>query len=140
MHVAGLFILSNVIVIFPGGCFTNLALHKNGQKTTAKTEEKLAFYYQSWETSEHLDHKHALKEISCADCHGGPAPKEGPSEEQCLECHGSYQEVAEKAPIHTMIIQPHFSDQEVECDACHKAHKKSVLVCNECHHFDIRVP
>lgn len=135
-----LFMLATVISIFPGGCSTDQALQKNGQKITKEVGDQLAAYYKSWESSGYLDHKHALKEIGCVVCHAAPIPKEGLSKEQCLECHGSYEEVAKKAPIHVMAIHSHFSDQEVECNSCHKAHKKSVLICNECHHFDIKVP
>lgn len=134
--VIALIMLAAVNVIFLCGCAGDRALHEK----TKKAEDELAAYHQSLETSSLLDHKHALNNIGCIDCHGEPIPKEGLIKEKCLECHGSYEEVAEKAPTHNMAIQPHFGEQETECNSCHKAHKKSGLVCNQCHSFDMNVP
>jgi fumarate reductase flavoprotein subunit len=137
--ISSFFILSLVIAMIVGGCSTDQALQEKGQKPT-EAEVQFASYYRSWKNSEHLDHKHALNEIDCADSHGDRAPKQGLTKAQCLECHESYESIAKTAPIHTMLIQPHFRDHEVECSDCHKVHKASVLVCSECHHFDIKVP
>ncbi|WP_165657647.1 cytochrome c3 family protein, partial [Sutterella wadsworthensis] len=36
---------------------------------------------------------------------------------------------------------PHYSHLgDVNCTDCHKGHKKSELMCNSCHQFDLKVP
>ena len=69
----------------------------------------------------------------CEMCHGKLLPRSRPTKEQCLECHGSYQElgmITEKEES----LNPHQSHiGEVRCTYCHHAHKESKDYCNRCH-------
>jgi len=115
-------------------------LEKAALRVNKEDVGRMAFYYNSWGTSRYLDHKHALKKLDCNDCHGGPFPKEGAPTERCVSCHGSYDQLGQKSSMHSSGLYAHFSDKEVGCNACHKAHRESALVCNKCHTFDQRVP
>jgi hypothetical protein len=108
---------------------------------TSSVVEKMAPYYQSWATSDRLDHRHALHGVTCASCHGVAFPDKEALKENCFKCHGSYLLVAQQAPFpHDDAIDSHFGPLETECSACHKPHSKSVLYCNLCHSFNDEVP
>jgi hypothetical protein len=51
----------------------------------------------------------------------------------------SYQ-LGQKSSIHASALFAYFSEKEVGCNACHKAHQESVLLCNQCDTFDQKVP
>ena len=127
-------------LIDPTGNFRPYDLEVPGVKVGKEEVGQLVPYYKSWGASNHLDHRHALKRISCGDCHGAPIPKEAVSMERCQGCHGSYNQLAQKTPVHASGLYSHFSDQEVGCDSCHKVHGESSLVCSQCHTFDQKVP
>ncbi|MBI3949224.1 MAG: cytochrome c3 family protein [Acidobacteria bacterium] len=109
-------------------------------KTTPEVVAKMEPYYLSWATSSHLDRKHGEQSVICSTCHETAFPEATVKKEKCFTCHGSYEQIAEQAPIHFSAIYPHFQTGPVECNACHKAHEQSVLVCNQCHNFDYEVP
>jgi len=109
-------------------------------KTTPEMVAKMEAYYLSWATSDRLDRKHGERSVTCATCHDGNFPTAAVKKEKCFTCHGSYEQVARQAPIHYDAIYPHFQVGPVECNDCHKAHEKSVLVCNMCHTFGDVVP
>ena len=129
-------------LIDKAGDFT--AYDSNSEKVTVKASRedmgRMAFYYNSWGTSGYLDHRHGLKKLDCNDCHGGPFPKGGAPTERCVSCHGGYDQLGQKSSMHSSGLYAHFSDKEVGCNACHKAHQESALVCNQCHTFDQKVP
>ncbi len=104
-----------------------------GLKVSKEEVDQLVPYYKSWGTSEYLDHGHALEKLSCVDCHGVLIPKEPVSIEQCFICHGSYEQLAQKELKHSHAMYPHWTDEEVGCDSCHRAHEESVLLCYQCH-------
>ena len=101
-------------------------------KVTEDMVEQMGSYFQSWATSEHLDHRHAQASVTCGLCHGTFFPEEPVSMEQCFICHGSYEQIAQKAEIHYEMLYPHFGGGN-ECGLCHKAHEESVHVCKQCH-------
>ena len=69
-----------------------------------------------------------------ASKHPSLSSKTMPEMSQCLTCHGSYATLAEKTK--NLTPNPHASHMaNVQCDACHQWQGKSVLMCNECHHF-----
>ena len=106
-----------------------------GIKATEDIVEQMDLYFQSWATSEHLDHQHAQQSVTCGLCHGTFFPEERVSMEQCLRCHGSYEHVAAL----TEDVDPNIHDShygEIRCTLCHKAHEDSVLYCNICHAFE----
>ena len=95
-------------------------------------------FFRSWATSKFMDHAHAVKKISCGDCHGGFFPEERASDENCLKCHKSHQHMAQL----TKNVKPNPHDShlgEIRCTICHKAHEKSVYYCNQCHTFDSKL-
>lgn len=78
---------------------------------------------------------------SCADCHSTDAPSSAPETEKCLDCHGSYEDLAALTANPEEDINPHASHYgPLPCNNCHKSHEKSVLLCDQCHNFAIKVP
>jgi len=115
------------------GNFKPYDLQTTGLKVSKEEVDQLVPYYKSWGTSEYLDHEHALEKLSCVDCHGVLIAKEPVSTEQCSVCHGSYEELAQKASIHYIGVHPHWTREEIGCDSCHKTHEESVEICDQCH-------
>jgi len=109
-------------------------------KVTRETVNKMTPYYKLAANSKFLGSTHAKVSVTCETCHGVPFPEKAPAKEQCFKCHGSYDAIAELAPIHYSAIYPHHQSDPVECADCHHAHKASELVCNMCHSFDDVVP
>lgn len=136
---------------FPGDCwschlidqegdFRPYGIQAGGIKVSREDVDRLTPYYHLWGTSEHLDHGHALKGLTCKGCHDVMISEETVPTERCLQCHETYEKLAEKSNIHYGCLYPHFSDKELECSACHRAHDKSVYICNRCHSYDIETP
>jgi hypothetical protein len=101
--------------------------------------ENVSPYFYSWADSRHLDHTHAKNGVNCTGCHETAFPDDGLSLEECLKCHGSYEDLAAA----TKKVEPnphdaHYTD--LRCTLCHKGHTDSVLYCNSCHEFDLDVP
>lgn len=115
---------------------------KNGPeiKTTSEAVAKMPPYYRSWATSNFLDHKHGKRGITCASCHGTSLPTEATKKERCFSCHGDYKKLVGESPVHKLALEAHIAVEPLECNACHNAHKKSKLVCNECHDLLYDVP
>lgn len=108
-------------------------------RVTKDVVQSMSSYFQSWATSERLDHKHAEQGVTCASCHGTFFPVAPPSMEQCLNCHGSYQYIATlSADVYPNPHASHWGD--LPCGDCHGAHQESVLFCDDCHSWDLRVP
>lgn len=85
------------------------------------------------------DFKHARFGLKCSDCHEPDQPVIRPTTAKCLQCHGSYQDVA--ALTQKVFPNPHSSHVgEVKCNQCHMEHQNSVLYCNQCHVFEMKVP
>ena len=75
--------------------------------------------------------RHIKRGLTCTQCHGEGA-KKPVVKTQCLACHSSYAEVAERTE--GLDPNPHDSHQgEVECNQCHKGHKPDELSCTACH-------
>ncbi len=101
---------------------------------------KMESYFRSWGASSLLDHRHAEKGLSCTSCHETTLPEKGVQKGQCLRCHGSYDLLSTKSPIHARLIAPHFDGGD-DCGRCHRAHRKSELMCISCHEeMDLKVP
>jgi hypothetical protein len=89
--------------------------------------------------SEHLDRRHENRKVTCEDCHGLPSPAQKGSAERCIGCHSSYENAA--ALTKNSSKDPHNSHLgKISCTICHKVHTDSVLYCNNCHTFDLKVP
>lgn len=83
----------------------------------------------------------------CQACHGTNAvmPNTVPDDEialnkNCMACHGDFKKLADKSK-HFDPHNSHLSDRSaINCTACHTAHNKPKLVCNDCHTFDMKMP
>jgi fumarate reductase flavoprotein subunit len=81
---------------------------------------------------------HLAHHIECAACH-----TENPQAKAVgtATCNGCHQEIAaSKAPQ----PNPHHAHSghlgDIPCASCHHVHQESVLVCNECHNFNMKTP
>ena len=88
-----------------------------------------------------LGHLHALHGIGCSDCHHDLSKAGYLSSDECLACHGSFEEVA--ALTKDLERNPHNSPHygiRVDCDLCHLVHRKSENMCGQCHSWTLTVP
>jgi fumarate reductase flavoprotein subunit len=90
---------------------------------------------------------HAEAGLECANCHATDEPVKNAPQSSCIECHGDRSDETSMVLKETngleFTVSPHNSHAgQIRCTLCHKAHKESVLYCNEtCHHkFILRVP
>lgn len=121
------------------GVFRLIGAPGDDMKAAREKADAMLPFYRSWAGSNHLDHVHALKEISCGGCHGNAFPEERASEENCLECHKGYAAVAQRTA--KMKPNPHEHHLgEIRCTLCHKAHEPSVDYCRQCHDFGFKFP
>lgn len=86
-----------------------------------------------------LSDRHAAKGVACSSCHPDSASKNVP-QKNCLSCHGnSYPTLAEQTDKGDMNYHDtHLG--EIACSDCHRGHSASVLACNQCHQFKVKVP
>lgn len=149
--------------------------HEQPSFCSAVCHKVMAPYVESWQDSDLLARSHAEADIYCLDCHE-PTLSEQMTEAKkyvtgdyrtplesatfpssfCLECHGSYDELAEKTADYEyegVAVNPHAQlvDQTVasgvnphgtsnstriECSSCHTMHDDSpgIVYCFGCHH------
>lgn len=87
-----------------------------------------------------LLNKHMSKGVQCAACHNENPPAKRVKTPKCQECHGTYEQLAER----TKNMKPnnvhanHLGD--LDCKSCHGVHKKQKLECDECHQFKFSMP
>jgi len=110
---------------------------------------------QSYLSSSDMDHVHALAEVQCKECHDYPIPKEISAgvkfifgnydvdvdgkllqrkfnDEMCLECHISYEYLANQTDY--LEKNPHLSHWDtLKCRDCHISHGQQIDLCSECH-------
>jgi fumarate reductase flavoprotein subunit len=80
--------------------------------------------------------KHAPRGVQCAVCHESNEPTAPPRGEKCITCHSNY--VKEKPKDEPNPHKSHVG--ELSCGKCHKEHRESVMFCNKCHVYTIKVP
>lgn len=88
-----------------------------------------------------LAHLHQLNGTACRDCHDSKEAPQALTTQQCLACHGSYDEVA--AGTAGSDPDPHNSPhygKEQDCDLCHHQHQASENFCSQCHEWKLTVP
>jgi hypothetical protein len=112
---------------------------------SAQEMELLKRTLASWSESSWLDALHAKRDVSCAGCHAKklPARDDYVESSRCLDCHGSYEKLAEKsAPAQFPMRNPHRSHLVgLDCTKCHVAHGASRSYCLECHPtFEMKIP
>jgi hypothetical protein len=121
----------------------------------------MAPYYDSWKSSALLANTHAGSGFACQVCHprtlktavielaqtatgryAVPIKDHRVKPEECLTCHGTYQDLAEftkdlKGPDGFALGRnPHDSHWgKLDCGVCHKMHKPSAELCAGCHGF-----
>jgi uncharacterized protein with PIN domain len=101
--------------IFSGNCYS---CHERFNESSGKNIERIVPYFRSWATSNYLARKHSLKKVSCTLCHGTYFPDKMPSMERCLQCHGSYEQIASLTK--DVIPNPHISYfPDLRCVRCH---------------------
>lgn len=111
-------------------------------------------YYDSWNQSALLDHKHAQENVSCHDCHQTtlagqihegiafitgdyylPLSKLEVDRSYCLSCHTDFESIIKATAFEGS--NPHESHNgEQQCNVCHNMHRPSKLYCSECHIFN----
>ncbi|MVX57491.1 cytochrome c3 family protein [uncultured Parasutterella sp.] len=112
-----------------------LAANSNSNQNTIK-EDDFELYEELFDTfSGTTSRLHLRNRNSCSSCHTDGIPVEGAqvSNEICLSCHGSYEDLAKKTRSDKKA-NPHESHQgKLECSRCHKGHETSRSYCTECH-------
>lgn len=90
-------------------------------------------------SSAEMEHRHAERDVTCADCHAEDPPQRRPPSKRCSDCHGDYEAVS--ILTRNVFPNPHESHVgEIRCTRCHKEHAPSELYCNKCHVFELVVP
>ena len=99
----------------------------------AATEEKKPGFTD--DVKPYLSDRHVAKGMECKSCHGDAEPQKPVETAKCLECHKSFEEVSKKTE--DMSPNPHSNhivdSQDLDCSACHHAHKANELYCTQCH-------
>jgi hypothetical protein len=114
-------------------------------KASAQRMAKLKKFFLSSTISPYLDHSHNQNGVSCEQCHGKQELIEGRKEpdthSHCVRCHGDYAEMIKKTAKSRYEKNPHKSHlPDLQCSACHHAHKAFEDICASCHSFDYRAP
>lgn len=82
--------------------------------------------------------RHLAQHVACADCHAENPPSKAVGTATCNGCHQGIAASKDPQP------DPHHAHNgrlgEIPCASCHHVHRESVLVCNECHNFDMKAP
>lgn len=89
-----------------------------------------------------LTSKHAGRDISCAQCHGGGAKKSAVPMRQCVSCHDPADLATRTAQVKpTNPHQNRHYGTQADCTRCHHEHRASENFCLPCHtRFTFKVP
>ena len=107
-----------------------LECHKSMEESTLRTKVPLA-------------HLHEMHGVTCGDCHDSSAPPQALDSDQCLNCHGPFDDLKKKWKQRADSEKnPHDShyQEALTCDACHHAHSSSENFCAQCHNWEYKVP
>ncbi len=104
-----------------------LECHKKQEETSLRTKIPLS-------------HLHEMHGVTCGDCHDSSAPPEALSSEDCLGCHGPFEDLKKKTA--KTEYNPHDShyQEALGCDGCHHAHSPGENFCAQCHDLEWKVP
>ncbi len=81
--------------------------------------------------------------VYCLGCHTNYMDEFEAAEtkDNCIQCHGGYDELAKKPTKTAYENNPHKSHfPDLKCDACHRGHGEFVDYCAECHTFGYKAP
>lgn len=82
--------------------------------------------------------KHLEAALDCETCHATSTPVRRAPASSCTKCHEDYPALGELTA--NAEPNPHASHQgEIRCTACHKVHEPSVLYCDTCHAFELKM-
>ncbi|MDQ2080221.1 cytochrome c3 family protein [Xanthobacteraceae bacterium Astr-EGSB] len=87
--------------------------------------------------------KHRDQALTCIGCHETDSPTKTASSSICRTCHATVDVRTRALNLggKTYAFNPHASHQgDLRCTLCHKVHKPSVLICKDCHAFEVVVP
>lgn len=151
-------ILANIVLVVAavGGLIALELLHQSDTNPKfCATCHIMDKNVTSYLTGPNLDHLHYLAGTQCKECHDYPIPAEIASgikfvtgnyevdengdilkrkygNEMCLQCHISYEFVAEGTA--DLDKNPHKSHLgELPCSTCHMGHAEQVDYCAQCH-------
>lgn len=88
---------------------------------------------------------HLKNEMTCEDCHLEAEPASAAKQDVCIDCHTDMTEAGpvkfkdDKGHVHEDWVHDSH-ESPIDCTACHKQHSPTVLYCNNCHTFDLKVP
>lgn len=112
---------------------------ENG-KTCIDCHKGFAHNMPALDSIEFLADRHGALNLDCAQCHIENPPEQDVSTAKCFSCHGNYEYLG-RLTSHMGDHNPHLSHLgDVDCSDCHKGHIPSVLACNDCHTYDMKVP
>jgi cytochrome c nitrite reductase small subunit len=151
--IVGIIVLALVVAgVGTGGYLVHLS---NTSPEFCATCHIMERNVNSYLTSNDLDNVHSQANVACKDCHDYPVPAEVASgvnylignytvgadgelmpvtydNEMCLQCHISYEHVAESTDF--LERNPHDSHNgELECKTCHVSHGDQIDYCATCH-------
>lgn len=84
-----------------------------------------------------LNGLHKKLDLKCNDCHleNDTTKYSSAMNISCKKCHGDYSELSDYTSglghNNNIHASPHYED--LDCDMCHKSHKKSQNICINCH-------
>lgn len=141
------------LIIVAGG--TGVGVLKASEKPSfCASCHVMKTYYASWSEGQLLAKKHAEAGVTCHQCHEesiGAKMNEGVKyitgnyqtplkkrdfgkREFCLQCH-DFDKV--KRATNFEESNPHDSHNgEQDCNVCHNMHRKSKVMCSQCHQFE----
>lgn len=154
--------LGVVIVIIATAGTAGIIWHNQPGFCSTICHSTMSPYYEGYVSADKslLVTAHAEADTVCLDCHDASLGEqvseiivqvsgnyEAPlsfrqigTREMCLDCHDSYDALADSTSDFDPKRNPHSSHEGMlECYDCHRVHQQSVLQCSECH-GDMNVP
>ena len=104
---------------------------------TADTESALTAFKSFYQTGT-LANSHKNAGLSCDACHKAYDYDEADSmSSKCVNCHGSYEELAKITEDTEYDANPHKSHYPtLACTKCHSAHSQFQDFCSKCHQWN----
>lgn len=141
-----------VVAIIAGGVGGLVLLHQSDTNPMlCRSCHVMESHVDSYLTSSNLDNVHYQAGVQCKQCHDysipaeirsgflyvtgnyeEPLPKIKVGNEMCLQCHISYEHIANATDY--LVKNPHRSHLgEMTCTTCHVSHGEQIDYCGQCH-------